>query len=409
MTEPPILELRGVSKFYPAPTERTNWRALVPGSFGDPGRRSGVRALNEVDLAVARGSTVGVIGANGSGKSTLLKVVAGVLDASQGALERRGRVAAMIELGSGFDPELSGRDNLWFGGLLLGMDDDQMAERFDDIVAFSGIGDFLDVPVKRYSSGMMVRLGFSLAASVSADLLLIDEVFAVGDHGFQRRSFQRIREMRDAGTSMLIVSHAHEMLATLCDTMILMERGRITLEGPPEQVIEHYIGLQGRPEAAVVLPSATGSAAHIRSVELSEDAVEPGGALHVDVDLEVAVPSDARLYFTVYTQGRAIGPSMEGPSEALGQPGRWRVRAVLDELPLRSGAFELNVAVADEPVDGSHRLTGVVTEASAAFEVGGESEPRTLLEVAWSEPRPVAAGPGATAHGVGSLAPRRRR
>jgi len=197
-------------------------------------------AIREVALEVPQGSSLGVIGRNGAGKSTLLKLLAGITAPTRGRIVIHGRVAALIEVGSGFHPELTGRENVYLSGAILGMRRREIAAKFDQIVDFAGVEPFIDTPVKWYSSGMYVRLGFAVAAHLSPDVLLVDEVLAVGDAEFQIRCLQRIQELRAAGTTMLFISHDLTAVERLCDAAILLDRGEIAARGEPSAVVAAY-------------------------------------------------------------------------------------------------------------------------------------------------------------------------
>ena len=197
-------------------------------------------ALSDVSFEVARGETVGIVGRNGSGKSTLLQIVAGTLTPTHGTVEVNGRVAALLELGAGFNPEFTGRENVFLNASVLGLGQDEIERRFDDIVAFAEIAPFIDQPVKTYSSGMYVRLAFAVAISVDPDVLIVDEALAVGDEAFQRKCFARIRQVQERGSTILFVSHAANAVIELCDRAILMERGAAVLIDTPKAVIAAY-------------------------------------------------------------------------------------------------------------------------------------------------------------------------
>jgi ABC-type polysaccharide/polyol phosphate transport system ATPase subunit len=197
-------------------------------------------ALEEVDFTVARGEAFGVIGGNGSGKSTLLKLVAGMLKPTSGRITVAGRVAALIELGAGFHPEISGRENVFINGAVLGLSRKQIERRYDDIVEFSGLGDFMEEPVKNYSSGMYVRLGFAVAVHIDPDILLVDEVLAVGDEAFAHRCLRRIEEFLAAGKTLLLVSHSLDLVEGVCDRVLWLDNGKQRLVGEPRRVIDAY-------------------------------------------------------------------------------------------------------------------------------------------------------------------------
>jgi ABC-type polysaccharide/polyol phosphate transport system ATPase subunit len=197
-------------------------------------------ALQHVDLEVRRGAAVGVIGRNGAGKSTLLKLLAGITAPTRGRIVLRGRVAALIEVGSGFHPELTGRENVYLSGAILGMRRREIADKLDRIVDFAGVAAFIDTPVKWYSSGMYVRLGFAVAAHLDPDILLVDEVLAVGDAEFQLKCLQRIQQLRAQGTTSVFISHDLTAVERLCETVVLLDGGRIVSNGRPADVVATY-------------------------------------------------------------------------------------------------------------------------------------------------------------------------
>jgi lipopolysaccharide transport system ATP-binding protein len=197
-------------------------------------------ALSPIDLTVRRGESLGIVGRNGSGKSTLLAVLAGVSTPTTGVVNIHGRVAALLELGSGFDPEFTGRENAYFNGALHGLSRTAMDERFPQIQAFAEIGEFIERPVKSYSSGMFVRLAFAVAVHIDPDILIVDESLSVGDVFFQQKCFERLREMRTRGTTLLFVSHDSGAVFRFCDRAILLEHGKLVFEGSPKDVIETY-------------------------------------------------------------------------------------------------------------------------------------------------------------------------
>lgn len=200
-------------------------------------------ALRDVDLVIPRGTTVGVIGHNGSGKSTLLQIVAGVLQPTSGEVIVNGRVSALLELGAGFNPEFTGRENVFLSGSVMGLSRREMEERFDLITAFAEIGDFIDQPVKTYSSGMFVRLAFAVAINVDPDILVVDEALSVGDAVFQHRCMRKIRELKDRGVTIFFVSHDSGAIKSLCTEALLLSHGRVVEHGDPESVVNRYHAL----------------------------------------------------------------------------------------------------------------------------------------------------------------------
>jgi ABC-type polysaccharide/polyol phosphate transport system ATPase subunit len=238
-TDDLVIDARGVSKsyrIYGRPIDRFKQAFLW-------GQREYYRefwALRDVTFCVARGEAVGIVGRNGSGKSTLLQIIAGTLTPTEGTVAIRGRVAALLELGSGFNPEFTGRENVYMNGAILGMSAHEIDQRYDAIAAFADIGEFLDQPVKTYSSGMMMRLAFAVSAHVDADILIVDEALAVGDAAFQARCFRRIKRLRETGATLLLATHDTATLNQVCARALLLDRGRLALLGPARTVSEEY-------------------------------------------------------------------------------------------------------------------------------------------------------------------------
>lgn len=226
-------------KQYPTRWSRlTEW--AVP-MFGPKHQLKWV--LRDINFYVAAGEAVGIIGINGAGKSTLLKMITGTTQPTTGSVEISGRVAAMLELGMGFHPDFTGRQNVFMAGQLLGFDGEEIAALLPGIEAFAEIGEYIDQPVRVYSSGMQMRLAFSVATAKRPDVLIVDEALSVGDAYFQHKSFDRIREFRQQGTTLLIVSHDKQAIQSICDRAILLNQGRVALEGEPEAVMDYYNAL----------------------------------------------------------------------------------------------------------------------------------------------------------------------
>ncbi|CAM3313560.1 sugar ABC transporter ATP-binding protein [Pseudomonas floridensis] len=200
-------------------------------------------ALRNVDFEIRRGETVGIVGRNGSGKSTLLQIICGTMRPSGGSVHTEGRVGALLELGSGFNPEFTGRENVYLNASVLGLSREEVDQRFSAIAGFADIGDFIDQPVKTYSSGMVVRLAFAVQAQVDPHILIVDEALSVGDAKFQAKCFERLRQLKHNGISILLVTHASEQVVTHCNRAILLEGGRVEMSGPPRAVVNRYMDL----------------------------------------------------------------------------------------------------------------------------------------------------------------------
>lgn len=197
-------------------------------------------ALRQVSFRVMQGEAVGIVGRNGSGKSTILKLAAGVYEPSEGHVYTRGSIAPLIELGAGFHHELTGRENILLNGLLLGLSKREIKAREESIIDFAELGDFIDSPVKQYSTGMYMRLAFSVATEVDPEILIIDEILGVGDGAFQEKCLERMRRFREAGKTILMVTHAMDQVRAMCDRVLLVRAGRVVRDGPPHQVIADY-------------------------------------------------------------------------------------------------------------------------------------------------------------------------
>jgi lipopolysaccharide transport system ATP-binding protein len=281
------IKVEGLSKSFPV-YEKPHHRLMqmIVGGARDRWFRE-FHALTGVNLSVNRGETLGIIGRNGSGKSTLLQVICGTLAPTLGSVAVQGRIAALLELGTGFNPEFTGRENVYLNASVLGLSRSEIDARFDEIAAFADIGDFIEQPVKCYSSGMYVRLAFAVAINVTPDILVIDEALSVGDEAFQRKCFARINAIRDAGATVLFVSHSAGTVVELCDRAILMDRGEMISEGTPKFVVSRYHKLlyagsdqAGAIRAAIQKEFQSGSAADDASPELIIDATiipDPAG------------------------------------------------------------------------------------------------------------------------------------
>ncbi|HYH06837.1 MAG TPA: ABC transporter ATP-binding protein [Thermoanaerobaculia bacterium] len=334
-----------------------------------------VAALKNVSFAVDRGEAFGVIGRNGSGKSTLLKLVSGILKPTRGKVVVNGRIAALIELGAGFHPEITGRENIYINGIMLGLSRREIDQRFDRIVEFSGIADFLDQPVKTYSSGMYVRLGFAVAVHVDPDVLLIDEVLAVGDEEFSARCIAKIQEMKYRGVTLLFVTHQLDQVRNLCDRALWLDHGQVEAIGDPLRVVDAYLQeVSGTPAPSPADPAASAPAAPeepkksdhdeerwgsgeilIKRVSLTDHdgrelvALGAGTPVVVDVDVEVRVPQDdfvfgLGIYHADGTCVYGTNTDVEGfAAERI--EGTSRVRFVVASLDLVAGTYRIDVAV----------------------------------------------------------------
>lgn len=267
-----VIEFEHISKAYRLGTGRTSLREAIARAPRRLFSRNGTRpndqllwALKDVSFQVEAGDVLGIIGPNGAGKSTILKLLSRVTFPTSGHIRTKGRMAALIELGAGFHPDLSGRENIYLNGVILGLKRQEIEAQFSNIVEFAGLEKFIDTPVKRYSSGMYVRLAFAVAAHVKADLLLVDEVLSVGDMVFQQKCLNRMAQLRDSGTTIVFISHNLWSVETFCKRVLLLRSGQIEADGEPEAVIETYRrqereGLLSQSnEADIAYEAATGS------------------------------------------------------------------------------------------------------------------------------------------------------
>jgi lipopolysaccharide transport system ATP-binding protein len=240
----PAVLLESVSKRFRKVVLRTGYTtfktAITQLAAGPSRAPDYIQALADVSLAVPPGATVGVIGRNGSGKSTLVRIVAGIYRPDSGRVVTNGRVSALIELGAGFHPEFSGRENVYINGIILGLSKREIARRLDEIVAFAELEEFIDAPVRTYSSGMYMRLGFSVAIHVDPDILLVDEVFAVGDEAFVRKCLDKMDEFKKQSKTIIVVGHDLVLVERWCDTAVLLDAGRVRACGFPSDVIATY-------------------------------------------------------------------------------------------------------------------------------------------------------------------------
>src|SRR3954470_14950655 len=243
------LRLNHVFKRFRRGERHDSLRDLIPSLVKRAVRRDSERALdaqefwvlNDISFDLRKGETLGIIGHNGAGKSTMLKHLSGIMEPTRGSIEVNGRLSALIEVGAGFHPDLTGRENVFLNGVILGMSRAEVKRKFDEIVDFAGIEEFIDTPVKRYSSGMFARLGFSVAAHLEPDILVIDEVLSVGDFAFQRKGLEKMRAIAKSGATVIFVSHNLQAVAEFCQRAILLEKGRVIADGPTGQVVRRYL------------------------------------------------------------------------------------------------------------------------------------------------------------------------
>jgi ABC-type polysaccharide/polyol phosphate transport system ATPase subunit len=387
VSTPPAVMARDLGKVYRRFLHQNQFRtlksALLKGSLiRDLTPDQTFVALDGVSFEVPRGSTYGVIGENGSGKSTLLKLLAGITKPSQGELRVDGRVSALIELGAGFHPEISGRENVAINGIMMGLSKREVQERFRDIVAFAELENFIDAPVKTYSSGMYARLGFAVAIHVEPEVLLIDEVLAVGDEAFTRKCLDKIGEFRRRGKTILIVTHSLGLVEKMCDDVLWLRKGKVADHGDPKRVVDAYLThVAGGEEAQLSHHAPTPGAEASPAPETpGEAAIAPGyregrwGSREVEItavrlrddrgrERHVYVPGEP-LTFVMEVEARqptkdfvfgiglfnTDGVSVYGTNTHLedylprGLFGKGEVRFVIEELRLVEGTYLVDVA-----------------------------------------------------------------
>lgn len=373
-TTKPIIEIKGIGKRYNITHQQGGYVALrdifanilrSPFKFAKHKAKQVIGlttkedfwALRDISFNVMPGEVIGIIGANGAGKSTLLKILTGITPPTEGEIIMRGRVASLLEVGTGFHPELTGRENIFLNGAILGMTKKEIASKFDEIVEFSGIGKFLDTPVKRYSSGMYVRLAFSVAAHMEPDILLIDEVLAVGDAEFQKKCLGKMEEVTGkAGRTILFISHNMAAIQRLCHKTVWLEKGKVKEVGETEEVINHYLDESksrtteiswkketARGDEVAVLRSARIVNVHHETIPFATANKKVGVEFTYEVLESGHVPMPNIHVFT--SKGENAFVSVEEFDENLGTIGMHRATAWIPENLLNEGSYTVGVAI----------------------------------------------------------------
>ena len=314
-------------------------------------------ALRDINLTVAPGERVGLIGRNGAGKSTLLKILSRITEPTTGRARLYGRISALLQIGTGFHPELTGRENIFLNGAVLGMRRREIQRKFDEIVAFSEVEQFLDTPVKRYSSGMYVRLAFAVAAHLDPEILLVDEVLAVGDIDFQKKCLGRMNTVADEGRTILFVSHNMAAISRLCNRVVLLDKGRIIQEGDPETIIQAYFAQGERASGLLVLEPEDKPGAQIEEIGIVNDDDQFASSVKVHRDFSLHLRfrvheklDQTRVAISVLTQdGTTVFVTMhtdENPGEKRELlPGSYRARVRVPAHLLNVGTYSLNVQI----------------------------------------------------------------
>jgi len=360
--------------------------------------------LDDVSLEIPTGSTYGLIGSNGSGKSTLLKCMARILEPDKGTITVNGRLSALIELGAGFHPELSGRENVYLNGAVLGLRRKEIDQRFDTIVDFAGrqVSEAIDQPIKTYSSGMYVRLGFSIAVNVEPEVLLVDEVLAVGDEEFQRRCHARFDELASGGRTVVVVSHGLSTVAAMCDHVAWLDSGKLVSVGQPQAVIDAYLTKVDFGQAAGISPAAApriritgisldGPRASTTHTELGEEVTQvgTGDPIRLRMSYEADRPSPMPVFaFAIHTLDGtlAANPSTIAVAGPATVEGAGSVELEVPALMLVPGAYTLGAAILDG--DGEHAIDRRlrIVRFEVAGRDAGETRGITALCGRWQGP-----------------------
>jgi ABC-2 type transport system ATP-binding protein/lipopolysaccharide transport system ATP-binding protein len=356
---PRAIEVEGVSKRYYLGEDHTTRGSLTETiasriSRLRPGRRDLGReeiwSLRDVDLEVDEGQAIGLIGRNGAGKSTLLKVLARITEPTSGVSRVRGRVGSLLEVGTGFHQELTGRENVYLSGVINGMSRKEVERRFDDIVEFSGVARFLDTPMKRYSSGMYLRLAFAVAANLDSEVLLVDEVLAVGDAEFQRKCLGKMADVESSGRTIVFVSHNLDAIQRLCHEAVWLDQGRVVLRGPSAEVTDRYLGSDVRREGEVLLTGPADGLVAVERVAVSGPDGRPAEVLDrsdpFTVEVTFTVPErvpglDLSLYVQTLNGIRIIDEAWSDTGGTIGA-GRFTARMTVPPL-LNVGNFSVGV------------------------------------------------------------------
>ena len=358
---PDAVALDGLGKKFRLTHDR-NWTLKATVLAGHRTRYEEFWALRGLDLEIPHGSTFGIIGGNGSGKSTLLKLLAGILRPDEGTAEVDGRLSALLELGAGFHPELTGRENVYLNGAILGFTSREIRRRFDDIVGFAELDRFIDEPVRNYSSGMYVRLGFSVAIHVEPDILLVDEVLAVGDHAFQKRCLDRFAQLKEEGRTIILVSHDLDMVGWLCEQTAWIQQGTLQAVGPSPEVIDRFLEGGAAGAAPVSVPrrqfGGLGPDDLVTSVDLLDanghrmDRVGSGRPVRFQVRYDAVragepVTVALGLYRADGTHVASINSGAASRAVDGDGGGLVQVDYAVGALALQPGTYELSVALHD--------------------------------------------------------------
>lgn len=384
----PIIEINNLSKKYPIVHEKRTYGTLrdtITNFLRHPFTKNKTYesfwALKDINLTINRGEIIGIIGKNGAGKSTLLKILSGITKPSEGKIKLYGRVSSLLEVGTGFHPELTGRENIFLNGVILGMTRKEVAKKFNEIVAFAGIEKFLDTPVKHYSSGMYVRLAFAVAAHLEPDILIVDEVLAVGDTEFQKKCLGKMEEVsKEGGRTVIFVSHNMGLIQKLCSKTIMIDNGKIFAQGNTKDIIEKY--LENSKKTDSLQNNKKSNISYINKVEILDE--QDNKVNHIDKDnkfylfieivTEKEIPS-LRFGFTIFNNDNVgVISSLSTDSNTKINKGVTRIKIPLPGELLHAGLYRIEGAL------GAEGISLEQNENYASFECIRHSdyEPKTF-------------------------------
>lgn len=376
---PVVIDVVDLSKRFTVRKDSSLKERIV--TLGRAGRRhrEDYWALNDISVQIRAGSTLGLIGHNGSGKSTLLKAIGGIIQPTSGTVRQRGRVAALLELGAGFHPDLTGRENVFLNASLLGLTQGETEDRFAEILDFSGVGDFIDTQVKFYSSGMYVRLAFAVAVHTDPDILLVDEVLAVGDEQFQKKCLDKIASFQQEGRSIIFVSHALGQIEDLCDRVLLLDHGKVVFDGIPETAIERFREIQragSERDGQHQLSMQSMKVLRLEVLDSMGDAAQTlveGEPFTVRILVRSEVPMDDwAVGFSIDTAAghMALASNTDLVGEKLGPiQGEREINLTVRDARLGSGTYSVNANVVGISSPSAHSLEG-----GATFTVDGSAQ-----------------------------------
>jgi ABC-type polysaccharide/polyol phosphate transport system ATPase subunit len=388
-----VIDVSGVTKTYSLSAHTGSLKSRAVEWLSGRGQKKIFKALDNISFQVCRGETLGIIGANGAGKSTLLSLLTGTLFPDHGDIQTEGQISSLLELGAGFHPDLTGRENVFLYGAIMGMNRAHMESRFDAIVAFAGLEQFIDQPVKYYSSGMYVRLGFAVAVEVDPDILLIDEVLAVGDAAFQRKCIDKMHEFKLQQKTMLIISHDLHTIQKISDRIVLLDKGQLLGYGSPEEMIDQYEGVMRREEANALKREWGTGEVKITSVSLRDHTGNPSDVFYASDGFQVDISFDAKQHIDNPVFGYAVsdpdGHVIHGSNTQISGrqiaaiSGSGKISFRLGPLPLVAGNYLLSCSVhSSDHRKNYHRLDHAIAFAIMGQEDGGP----VIVPVEWDLP-----------------------